>query len=308
VAVADDGPRDARPRAVPLPEQTVLELPVETVPADKFRLLVAKVEELAEKNNALQNALTASERKVGYLKGEIRKLTDDGVIDEDVQEVLDLWADGRRVQQSTLKKYGSRWNTAAKAVREHGKDLCLLVVEGNKKAPWQFYDLHLPMEVPGSRKRDALRYLFADGDRIEYLADLADKTADEIMADYRRREGSTEPKLDDVHWSKVWRANRKRLTRYLERKYGPPIQESEADLGRYADDVYPCPNCAAPYGDDVVALWPELRGKLAPTLRVVSDRRTGVPIARCTRCGIDDFRLMINLLRRKPREAVTSGP
>jgi hypothetical protein len=278
--VASPPPEEPAGDVRQLPLAKVHDLPATTVPKDKYDLLVNALTEAQDDNAIQRKTLRSINAQLTAARTELKLLKAEAAPDEDVQAVLDAWKEGRpNLKESTFAKGESRWNVTAVAVKKHGKDFCLLVVEGVRRFPYQHYDRHLPIMVPGAKKRDGLAYIFRDGDRMEMLAGLADQDPDQHA---RQLQQPTTPKATSgglVPWLTVWRDNRTRIIRYLERRYGPGLPEDPL-LGGAA---WPCPKCDDPG---------------APSLRVLGDRNAGGVIARCAICGLDDFRMILAFAKR----------
>lgn len=103
----------------------------ETVPADKFHLLVATLEEKADEAAALTKALTQSNRQIRALQREIDDLLDQAADRDTVRTILDFFVktSGRdpkrtRVDLTTGRARCVRWLLRAWTPRE----VCFMVV------------------------------------------------------------------------------------------------------------------------------------------------------------------------------------
>jgi hypothetical protein len=307
VAVHDLPPRDGRD-AQRDDRQQVIDLPTETVPRAEYDQLKRDLDRVVAKSFDVQaelasvlKRLVAADNTIGQLRKRVADLEDEGeATDDDVSQLLEHWATrkreaGFRVLNRTLRKGETRWRHAKRGVQvAEGLENAKRAVDGVFRFPYQHYKEQLPIEVPDSKRRDDLAFIFRDGDKLDQLIALADEDPEPVAARLRRRQ-NPEPNLRDVHWRRVQRQNRKRLRDYLERRYGPAWGRDPYDDG----ECWPCPMCDGDAGTDVVWLHP---------LHVAPEGARYDWVTRCHACKTTDERLFQWLKdpnRRRPKSATT---
>jgi hypothetical protein len=268
-----------------LPLAKTRDLPTTTVPKDKYDTVVQAVQQYSDELAGQRRALATMNRQLEHARKRIEELEnyDDG-IEGEIAYLLDVFREGRpdkKIVKTTLRKHGSRYKLMTVAVRKHGKENCEKAIVGNAKFPFNHFGRWLAHDPGGATRRDDLKDVFGDDERFERFVRLAD--------DEPGKPPEKPANVDLTPWLTVWRANRIRIVRYLERRYGPGISDGLDGGGRH----WPCPKCDD--GPNSITLW------------VAGDRGIGT-IARCTQCHLDDFRMILAMAKRERERAERDAP